>query len=771
MLQWSVKLLSPVLDSVMGDQTLPSDTYPSPRLSILLEDPADFGLFLAYMNERGAETEILFIEQVRQLADLAKSTPSDVLQKQLHRTYYKFLAENASMPLRHIDETAISVFRKQYNPESEVSLHSFLLVQASVKAYIEREFVDAFELAKVDMSPNSAGVSNSFHEIREDPERLQLFLLFLMKDSRHRMLLFWLELGDLEDSRLDKTGSERLVCLKSIYSKYVSSGVFGSFAESTHMDDGAFITNILEIHRKVGRLLRLEMWPQFCSSSLFLELLEKRENDRLDTLSETNSPSTGPRAMLNGFLSFKKKPKARYNIMSMFTKHTGQDVILAVPQTSSVSDGVTTLEYVCIVKGSFIAKRTDSNTFSCEIVQRYPNTDNNGFPLPSNIELFAFPDNIGSITSPDSIGNRPKKAGRLRQFNFVVADSGCYGASKQIVVQGSSDVDSSTYAVCLITQIPLVSKLRGLLNNFHSTWESIEAVSDSKSFQDLICLTNQPYSRDVPIDEHRLPSYNLSSPLVLKHLDFDFSALFKLMHPYKVLSVLEYLLLEKKVLLVSSQLSLLTIAGETFRELMFPFQFQFLYTTVLPKPLLDALQCPTPFLIGIHSSLKDQALRLEQIRQDLYVVDLDYDSVNPAYIVDRPFPRGIRASFLDLFRRESFGYLVDIDYCTDSGVSSGSSDRAIRKQIIHLWMNELIPSIQNFLIIVPDAREDKPPLLVFDAPAFYKERPNSHHPFLKAFFQTAAFSNFLCSLIAGDNIERIRVLGDYRGGDENFELP
>jgi hypothetical protein len=64
--------------------------------------------------------------------------------------------------------------------------------------------------------------------------------------------------------------------------------------------------------------------------------------------------------------------------------------------------------------------------------------------------------------------------------------------------------------------------------------------------------------------------------------------------------VLELLLVERQVLLISSHYSILTIAAEGLLAAMFPFVWQHVYIPFLPQAALDFLHAPMPFLIGTH---------------------------------------------------------------------------------------------------------------------------------------------------------------------------
>lgn len=67
---------------------------------------------------------------------------------------------------------------------------------------------------------------------------------------------------------------------------------------------------------------------------------------------------------------------------------------------------------------------------------------------------------------------------------------------------------------------------------------------------------------------------------------------------------------EHKVLLVSLAAARLAAACRALAALMFPFRYAHVYIPLLPAGLAEVLATPTPFLIGVHSSLKEEVSEL-----------------------------------------------------------------------------------------------------------------------------------------------------------------
>ncbi|CAG2109658.1 unnamed protein product, partial [Medioppia subpectinata] len=108
---------------------------------------------------------------------------------------------------------------------------------------------------------------------------------------------------------------------------------------------------------------------------------------------------------------------------------------------------------------------------------------------------------------------------------------------------------------------------------------------------------------------------------------------------------------EHKILFHSRSYTRLTDACLAVTALMYPFVYNHIYIPILPSPLLEVLSTPTPFLMGIHSSLKNEVTDL----LDVIVVDLDGGSVTIPDCLRVP-DKEIRAIFLRTFTQILQGY-------------------------------------------------------------------------------------------------------------------
>lgn len=80
---------------------------------------------------------------------------------------------------------------------------------------------------------------------------------------------------------------------------------------------------------------------------------------------------------------------------------------------------------------------------------------------------------------------------------------------------------------------------------------------------------------------------------------------------------------EHKILFHSKSYNRLTEACRALTALMYPFRYSHVYIPLLPAPLVEVLSTPTPFIMGVHSSLKSEVAEL----MDVIVADLDGGSI------------------------------------------------------------------------------------------------------------------------------------------------
>ena len=107
----------------------------------------------------------------------------------------------------------------------------------------------------------------------------------------------------------------------------------------------------------------------------------------------------------------------------------------------------------------------------------------------------------------------------------------------------------------------------------------------------------------------------------IPYVSLHYGVLFECLDIGNVLFAWYTLACERKILLVSSQLSLLTVCAEILCSMLFPMKWSHLYIPVLPRFLTPMLDAPVPYLCGV--SRKNFSYAVRDISDETIVVDLD----------------------------------------------------------------------------------------------------------------------------------------------------
>lgn len=108
-------------------------------------------------------------------------------------------------------------------------------------------------------------------------------------------------------------------------------------------------------------------------------------------------------------------------------------------------------------------------------------------------------------------------------------------------------------------------------------------------------------------------------------VSLPFSHLFQCLDIDNIILVWHCLVLERQVLLTSTQLSILTTCSEIFLSLLFPMRWSHAYIPLLPKSIIPILSAPMPFFCGIDKASLAEALY--DLSPECVVVDLDKNLV------------------------------------------------------------------------------------------------------------------------------------------------
>ena len=176
----------------------------------------------------------------------------------------------------------------------------------------------------------------------------------------------------------------------------------------------------------------------------------------------------------------------------------------------------------------------------------------------------------------------------------------------------------------------------------------------------------------------------------LPSLDFSLRPLLSLLDVDNVLAVFECLLAEAKVCLVSRHLSLLAPVATGLVSLLFPFEWQGAFIPVMPASMIEVLDAPVPFFVGVHADALESLYGVDRPKEVVYVFldedrvilpQAEYRSSRPSLVSNRTGSRGdgywrafdkVRKQLTKLIERNSIG--VGSRRSDGSGSAGGRND-------------------------------------------------------------------------------------------------
>ena len=292
-------------------------------------------------------------------------------------------------------------------------------------------------------------------------------------------------------------------------------------------------------------------------------------------------------------------------------------------------------------------------TFEPSVLRRVPETDVDGVPFVPEVAMFCFAHGCRLATPEEAAANAIPV---VTSFVLTAADkSRMYGAcivwyeplSADVVNayldegdaennnRGSRDASlreaHAPEAICLLSRVAVFDALMEACRQlFRMRLQTPNAPIPSSSLNALLSTAIPGYGQRTT-----LPLGNVNVPVATPRANElphtmagrDFLQLFESLDVNNLIMLWALLLSEQKVALQGRIPHILTMAAETLSALLFPFSWQHVYIPILPERLLDILQAPVPFLIGIDETVLAVAEKQRLIPDDVVQVDLDRNEI------------------------------------------------------------------------------------------------------------------------------------------------
>ncbi|XP_048585296.1 myotubularin-related protein 13 isoform X2 [Nematostella vectensis] len=198
---------------------------------------------------------------------------------------------------------------------------------------------------------------------------------------------------------------------------------------------------------------------------------------------------------------------------------------------------------------------------------------------------------------------------------------------------------------------------------------------------------------------------------------------------------------ENKILFISSSFVQLTTVTRAMLALMYPLKFSYVYIPILPAALLDFLSAPTPFIMGVHESYKDNI----PDTSDVILVDIDGghlsipDSVNLAILPEPLMSRARRELCLVMNP-----HLISADYVFQQPPPKSAlplQDKEIRA----IFLRILAQTFAGYRSCLTLIRIHPKPVITFHKARFLEQRGMIGDDFFSKVLESMSFSQFVAT--------------------------
>ncbi|KAG3083992.1 hypothetical protein PI124_g10573 [Phytophthora idaei] len=379
--------------------------------------------------------------------------------------------------------------------------------------------------------------------------------------------------------------------------------------------------------------------------------------------------------------------------------------------------------------------------------------------IPDHVEAFFRPsgaDVVRSTTRPEpslfhmTIGNAEKAFYGACLTRYVpLNDSSKLGPLEQVLQETEGLEVYVPAGLCIISRYPILDTLKQRLDSLHAAMQDDEAYLSDVNWLPTAAQMAELLS---PFDFATATTSqdNVTSLSALDHyVDFSMEELFSCLSVEHVVSLATCMLLERQVVLVSSRYSVLTSVGETLKSLIAPLEWSHVFAPILPKSMLECLQCPTPYLFGVHSSYRAELremLEREGCGDGIVVVDLDADTMSSPGRPQLPeYVRGpLTSRLLQLLKPKVFfsDFVPMLRSKTENSLASGFPQGHVRS-CFREAVATLLRTVEEFRFVLSD---DFDYVVVFDRIAFLRRLPSREQSFYRTFLETQVFSHEIASV-------------------------
>ncbi|XP_038711256.1 uncharacterized protein LOC120005596 [Tripterygium wilfordii] len=201
-----------------------------------------------------------------------------------------------------------------------------------------------------------------------------------------------------------------------------------------------------------------------------------------------------------------------------------------------------------------------------------------------------------------------------------------------------------------------------------------------------------------------------------------------------VLTLFAGALLEKQIVIVCSNLGILSASVLSIVPLLRPYQWQSLLMPVLPDDMLDFLDAPVPYIVGVKNKTSEVQSKLTSA----IVIDANKNQVKSPTLPQLPKLKQLFSSLSPYHAKlvgESYlGRKRPVYECTDVQIEAAKGFLAVLRS----YLDSLCSNLRSHTITNVQSNNDKVSLLLKES--FIDSFPSRDRPFMKLFLDTQLFS-------------------------------
>jgi len=193
---------------------------------------------------------------------------------------------------------------------------------------------------------------------------------------------------------------------------------------------------------------------------------------------------------------------------------------------------------------------------------------------------------------------------------------------------------SSAYVplcICLVSSFPYLNTLKGCLSVLIP---QLEGQAISEVWRPIMKLSTVVTTIPVPPPGPLAVEFTLfggshiiypASEAGRRVIDMDLQVPLLIFRPEELVKLVTCFLTQQRMVFVSSTYPLLTLVIEALFTFMDPITWRLTYVPVLPNTLGDLMEAPGPFIMGVHSSLRNKVKQIRRQPETPSIVLIDID--------------------------------------------------------------------------------------------------------------------------------------------------